>query len=74
MTIFTVDGAKEPFLIVQLKRGKKVFAEPDSILAMQDGIEITGTLQGGFLASIGRTLTSDESLFQQTLTAKKDSL
>ncbi len=74
MAIFNVDGAKEPFLIVQLERGEKVYAEPDSMLAMQDGIEITGTLQGGLLASIGRSLTSSEGLFQQTLTAKKDSL
>ncbi len=74
MAIFNVDGEKEPFLIVQLKKGEKVFAEPDSMLAMQDGIEITGTLQGGFLASVGRSLTSSEGLFQQTLTAKADSL
>lgn len=74
MAIFDINGAKEPFLIVQMSRGEKIFAESDSMLAMQDGIEIRGEARGGVMSSIGRALTSGENLFQQTLTATKDSV
>ena len=74
MAVFDINGNKEPFLLVQLEEGEKIYAESDSMLAMQDGIEITGQARGGFLASIGRAITSGEDLFQQTLTATKDSI
>jgi len=74
MAVFDVNGSKEPFLLVQLARGEKIYAESDSLLAMQDGVEVTGQARGGFLASIGRAITSGEDLFQQTLTATKDSI
>ena len=74
MAQFDVNGDKEPFLIVQLEKGEKIFAESDSMLAMQDGITIRGEARGGVLASIGRAITSGEDLFQQTLTATKDAV
>jgi len=72
MATFDINGEKEPFLIVSMDRGDKVFAEADSMLAMQDGIEIKGETRGGVLASIGRAFSSDENLFQQTFTAHQD--
>ncbi len=74
MATFDINGEKEPFLIVQLKQGEKIFAESDSMMAMQDGIEIKGEARGGFLASLGRAITSGEDLFQQSITAKKDAV
>jgi uncharacterized protein (TIGR00266 family) len=74
MTEFMLNGEKEPFLIVQMDKGDKVFAESDSLLAMQDGIEISGQMRGGFLSSVMRAVTSEEDFFQQTLTATKDAV
>ena len=72
MASFDVNGEKEPFLIVSMDKGDKIFAESDSMLAMQDGIEIKGETRGGILASIGRAFSSDENLFQQTFFAHQD--
>jgi len=72
MANFDLNGEKEPFLIVSMNKGDKIFAESDSMLAMQDGIEIKGEARGGVLASIGRAFTSDEGLFQQTFFAHQD--
>ena len=74
MAVFNINGEKEPFLIVQLEKGEKIFAESDSMMAMQDSIEIKGEARGGFLASIGRAITSGEDLFQQTITATQDAV
>ncbi len=74
MAEFTISGEKEPFLIVTMEKGDKIFAESDSLLAMQDGIEIAGEARGGILASLGRVFSSDEDFFQQTLSAEKDSV
>ncbi|HHC75154.1 MAG TPA: TIGR00266 family protein, partial [Thiothrix sp.] len=60
MTDFMLNGEKEPFLIIQMNQGDKVFAESDSLLAMQDGIEVKGQMRGGFLSSMMRAVSSEE--------------
>ncbi len=74
MAHFELNGSKEPFLIIQMQRGEKIFAESDSMLAMQDGIEIRGEARGGVMSSLGRAITSGENFFQQTLIATSDSV
>lgn len=74
MAEFMVNGAKEPFSIVQMQHGEALFAESDSMMAMQEGIEITGEMRGGFLNSVARAMTSDEGLFQQTIKASREAV
>lgn len=74
MAEFLINGEKEPFLIVQMSRGETVFAESDSMMAMQEGVEITGEMRGGFLSSVARSMTSSEDLFQQTIRASRDAV
>jgi uncharacterized protein (TIGR00266 family) len=74
MAHFELNGNNEPILIVQMEKGDRVFAESDSMVAMQEGIEIKGTLKGGFFNSLIRSVTSSEDLFQQTLIAHRDAV
>jgi len=74
MSSFELNGNNEPILIIQMEKGEQVFAESDSMVAMQDGIEIKGSMKGGFFSSLVRKMTSSEDLFQQTLIAHSDSV
>jgi uncharacterized protein (AIM24 family) len=72
MAVFEISGNNEPLLIIQMEKGERIFAESDSMVSMQDGIEIKGTMKGGFFSSLVRKMTSSEDLFQQTLIAHSD--
>jgi len=74
MAVFEISGNNEPLLIIQMEKGERIFAESDSMVSMQDGIEIKGSLRGGFFSSLVRKMTSSEDLFQQTLIAHSDSV
>lgn len=55
---------------VDLPRGRELKAEAGAMVAMSPAIEVAGTMSGGLLGGIGR-MVSGESLFLQTLTAKR---
>jgi uncharacterized protein (TIGR00266 family) len=57
-------------LKVTLDEGEAVKAEGGAMVAMSNTIELEGKMEGGILGGLGRMLTG-ESLFLQTLTAKR---
>ncbi len=57
-------------LKVTLDEGEAVKAEGGAMVAMSNTVELEGKMEGGILGGLGRMLTG-ESLFLQTLTAKR---
>ncbi|MBF0224496.1 MAG: TIGR00266 family protein [Desulfobacterales bacterium] len=62
-------GDIDPFLLVNLNRGEKIYAESDAMVTMETTLELKGKMRGGFLSALGRRLTAGESFFQQSIEA-----
>jgi uncharacterized protein (TIGR00266 family) len=72
MSKFSIVGTgQDPFLSVHLESGESIVAESDAMVMMDSSLELTGTMRGGVLASMGRMFLNDESFFQQKIHAKK---
>ncbi|MES2886693.1 MAG: TIGR00266 family protein [Pseudomonadota bacterium] len=71
MATFTVTDGQDPFLHVSLQRGESVFAESDAMVMMDDTLDLSGNVQGGFLSGLARRLVADESLFTQKVVATR---
>ncbi len=69
MPDFQVTGSVDPFLLVSLRRGEKIFSESDAMVTMEATLELKGQMKGGFFNAMARKLTSGESFFQQTIEA-----
>lgn len=69
MPKFTVTGEVDPFLLVSLKRGEKIFCESGAMVMMEDGLQIKGQMRGGLMQSLMRRFANDESVFQQEIEA-----
>lgn len=69
MAHFELVGSPEPFLLVDLQQGEKVFCESDALVMMESNLELGGTLRGGIFQSFMRKFTTGESLFQQEIKA-----
>ncbi len=67
----------EAFPVVRcfLKRGERIKAESDAMIAMDTTIDIEGTMPGngvgGFLSGLARSFLADESFFFQEMVAKR---
>lgn len=55
-----------------LAKGEKIHAEAGSMLAMDTGARIEGTMKGGLLSALKRTVLTSESFFVTTITAEAD--
>lgn len=71
MPTLTLTGDIDPFLHVSLRRGESIFCESDAMVMMEDNLDLTGQMQGGFLQSVMRRLANGESFFQQKITATR---
>lgn len=69
MATFQLVGSPEPFLLVDLQRGEKIFCEADAMVMMEANLELAGSLRGGLFQSFVRKFTTGESLFQQEIQA-----
>ncbi|MBR5914566.1 MAG: TIGR00266 family protein [Selenomonadaceae bacterium] len=63
----------EAFPVVRfyLKRGEKIKAESDAMIAMSATVDVDGKLEGGILSGLARKFFSGESMFFQELSAKR---
>lgn len=59
-----------PILQCSLKKGERVKAESDAMIAMSSAVDVTGGVEGGVLSGISR-MFSGESFFFQYLTASR---
>ncbi len=57
-----------PLIRFELQEGEKVKAESGAMVAMSEGLELTGKMDGGFLRGIARKF-SGESFFMQQIEA-----
>lgn len=69
MPEFQVVGNVDPFLLVSLEKGEKIYAESNAMVTMDSSLELKGKMQGGLLKSLARKFTSGESFFQQSIEA-----
>ena len=59
-----------PVLQVNLKRGEKIKAESDAMVAMSSSFDVEGSLEGGLLGGFSRMLAG-EKFFFQTISASR---
>lgn len=71
MPTFTVTGDVDPFLHVSLRKGETIFCESDAMVMMEDALDLTGSVQGGFMQAAMRRFANGESFFQQRIEAKR---
>lgn len=71
MPTFTVTGDIDPFLHVSLTKGEVIFCESDAMVMMEEPLDLTGSVQGGFVRAAMRRLANGESFFQQRIEAKR---
>ncbi len=60
-----------PIVKFDLKRGEKIKAESDAMIAMSATIDVEGKMDGGILGGLARAVLSGESMFFQELTARR---
>ena len=63
----------EAFPVVRfyLKRGEKIKAESDAMIAMSSTVDVEGKMEGGILSGLARKFLSGESMFFQELAANR---
>ena len=60
-----------PIVKINLKRGEKIKAESDAMIAMSATVDVEGKMEGGILGGLARAVLSGESMFFQELTARR---
>ena len=60
-----------PVVKFKLKRGEKIKAESDAMIAMSATVDVEGKMEGGILSGLARKVLSGESMFFQELTARR---
>ncbi len=71
MAEYEVVGNIDPFLLVRLQPGEKIYCESNAMVTMDGTLELKGEMQGGLLRSLTRRFTAGESFFQQKIEATK---
>lgn len=71
MPVFSVTGDIDPFLHVSMRKGETIFCESDAMVMIDDALDLTGSMQGGFFQAAMRRLANGESFFQQKIEAKR---
>ena len=69
MRVALVEGSAFTLARVALERGESVRAESGAMVSMSGGVDVETKMQGGLLASLARSVLSQESFFQNTFTA-----
>ena len=64
-----VVGNVDPFLLVSLRKGDKIYAESNAMVTMDGSLELKGKMQGGLFKSLARKMANGESFFQQSIEA-----
>ena len=58
-----------PIVKINLRRGEKIKAESDAMVAMSATVDVEGKMEGGILSGLARKFLSGESMFFQELHA-----
>lgn len=60
-----------PVVKMNLRRGEKIKAESDAMIAMSATVDVDGKMEGGILSGLARKFLTGESMFFQELVAKR---
>ena len=60
-----------PIVKINLRRGEKIKAESDAMIAMSATVDVEGKMEGGILSGLARKFLSGESMFFQELHANR---
>ena len=60
-----------PIIKCHLRRGEKIKAESDAMIAMSSTIDVEGKMEGGFFKGLMRKVLTNESMFFQELSANR---
>ncbi len=60
-----------PVVKFNLKRGERIKAESDAMIAMSATVDVEGKMEGGILSGLARKFLSGESMFFQEMTARR---
>jgi uncharacterized protein (TIGR00266 family) len=71
MPVLSIIGEDDPFLHVALQKGESLFCESDSMVMMEDTLDLSGRMQGGLVSALMRRMANGESFFQQHIEAKR---
>lgn len=69
MAVFTITGDVDPFLHVSLRKGERIYCESDAMVMMEDTLDLSGRMTGGFMSALVRRFANGESFFQQHIEA-----
>ena len=69
MTRFTITGDDDPFLHVSMQKGDKICCESNSMVMMEDVLDLKGKMTGGLGSALLRRFANGESFFQQHIEA-----
>lgn len=61
-----------PIVRYKLKRGEKIKAEADAMIAMSNTIDVTGGVEGGILGGITRMIAGEKFFFQYLTASRGD--
>ncbi len=68
---FMIKGSSDPFLSIKLDIGDKIFCESNSMISLDDGLELTAKVNGGILGSVAKKIFNKKSFFTQFIEATK---
>lgn len=66
---FEIVGQGDPFLLVKLQRGEKIYCESNAMVTMDTTLELKAKMQGGIFSSLARKIANGESFFNQYIEA-----
>lgn len=66
---FSIIGQGDPFLLISLRRGEKIYCESNAMVSMEATLDLKGKMQGGILSSLARKVANNESFFTQFIEA-----
>ncbi len=67
---FNLKGSSDPFLSINLEIGDRIFCESNSMISLDDGLELSAKVNGGILGSVAKKLFNNKSFFTQFIESK----
>ncbi len=68
---FIIKGSSNPFLSINLNIGDKIFCESNSMISLDDGLELTAKVNGGILGSVAKKIFNNKTFFTQFIEATR---
>lgn len=67
---FKIKGTNDPFLSIKLELNEQIHCESNSMISLDDGLEISAKVKNGILGALSKKLLSNKSFFSQSIQSK----